>query len=106
MSGATDVLALRCAMEGVDALAQGGLSSIETMARLALARLETPAAYRNMDWLASVLETIAACARDTENCINSEAERVGCNYVDGAQRRRWDAERAARESGQPQGGAA
>lgn len=96
MSGTTDARAIRCALEDIDAQAQGGFSSIETLARLALAHLESPAAYRHMDWLAVILETIASRASDTQNCINSEAERVGCNYVGGAQRRRRDAEAVAR----------
>lgn len=102
----TEVQKLRNALHDVDALAQGGLSSIETLARLALVHLESPAAYRGMDWLAVVLETIAASAGDTMNCINGEAERVGCNYACGAQRRRSDAERTARDVDQPQGDAA
>ena len=106
MSGPTDTQALQIALADVDAIAQGGLSSIETLARLALAHLESPVAYRGMDWLAVVLETIAARAGDTMHCINSEAERVGCNHMGHAQRRRWDAERAARDTGQQQGGAA
>ncbi|MCM2346118.1 MAG: hypothetical protein NDI95_05655 [Acidovorax soli] len=98
MSSANDVQALQNALIDVDALASGGLASIETLARVALARLESPAAYRSLDWLAVVLETIAARALDTSSCINAEAERYGCNHVDEAQRRRWAAEREARDA--------
>ena len=31
------------------------------------------------------------------NCVNSTAEHVGCNHVDDAERRRWDAMQKATE---------
>ena len=104
MRASTDEQALRCTLMDIDVMAQGGLSAIETIARLALARLESPDAYQSMDWLAALLSTISAQAIDLENFINSEAGRHGCNYVDALALRRWDAiaaHRARQEAGLP-----
>lgn len=95
-----DVRALRSALLDVDAMASGALLSIETLAKLALGRLESPSAYQSMDWLAVVLEDIAMRAFDTRNCIGCEAERCGCNFDDEAKRLRLAAEREARNPNQ------
>ena len=91
-----DVRALRSALLDVDAIAKGALLSIETLAKLALYRLESPSAYRSMDWLSVVLEEIAFRASDAQNCISCEAERCGCNFEDEAKRLRLAAEHEAR----------
>lgn len=88
----------------MDCLSQDGFSEISSIAKLALSRLETPDGYNRIDDIANALDAIWKKADDIENCINSEAEEVGCNYTDEAQRRRWEAIRAHREAGK--GGAA
>ena len=93
-----EVQKLRNAVEFIDSLSQCGFSEISSIAKLALARLETPDGYRHLDDIANALNAIWCKAEDIQNCINSQAEEVGCNYVDDAQRRRWDAQRAHRET--------
>lgn len=85
----------------MDGLSQGAFSEIASLARLALLAMEQPATYGNegsLDAIARVLTTIKGKAEDIDNCINTVAEGVGCNYVDAAQQRRWDASRKARNS--------
>ncbi len=82
----------------MDCLSQGGFSEISSIAKLALSRLETPDGYQHLDDIANALAAIWGTAERIQNCINSEAELVGCNYVDDAQRRRWDAQHAHRET--------
>lgn len=92
---------LRGVITDMDALAQGGFGQIASMARLALLALEQPGTYvsaSSMDAIAGVLAAIKSKAEDIDNCINSMAEGAGCNCVDDAQRRRWDALRKGRES--------
>ena len=91
---------LRTAIEEMDGLAQGGFTEIAAMAKLALLAMEQPNAYTNggMDHVATMLSAIWGKALDIENCINSTAENVGCNCVDQAQRRRWNAQRRAKDA--------
>lgn len=92
---------LRCAVTDMDALASSAFNEIASMAKLALLAMEQPATYGNgcsMDDIAHVLSAIKGKAEDIDNCINSIAEGVGCNYVDSAQRSRWEAMRKGRES--------
>ena len=93
---------LRDAITEMDGLAQSAFGQIASMAQLALLAMEQPSTYRRgaggMDHIAHVLEAITAMARDVENCVNATAESVGCNYVDSAQCKRWDAGRKARET--------
>lgn len=92
---------LRNAISEMDGLAQSAFSEIASMATLALLAMEQPSTYANgcaMDAIAHALSAIKSRALDIDNCINSTAEGVGCNYVDAAQRRRWDARRKASES--------
>lgn len=94
-----EVQKLRNAVEFMDCLSQGGFSEIASIAKLALSSLETPDGYRHLDNIANALKAIWGKADNIQNCINSEAEQVGCNYTDDDQRRRWDALRQAREAG-------
>jgi len=94
-----EVQKLRNAVEFMDCLSQDGFSEIASIARIALSSLETPNGYRNLDNIANALKAILGKADDIQNCINGEAEQVGCNYTDDARRRRWDALRQAREAG-------
>jgi len=89
---------LRGVIEFMDCLSQGGLSEISSIAKLALSRLETPDGYDHLDDIANALAAIWGKADETQNCINAEAEQVGCNYIDEAWRRRLTAQRAHREA--------
>jgi hypothetical protein len=89
---------LRCTVQNMDSLSQGGFSEISSIAKLALSSLETPDGYRHLDDIANALAAIWGKAQDIQNCINGEAGEVGCSYADDAQRRRWDAESQARQS--------
>ncbi|MDO8713776.1 MAG: hypothetical protein Q7K13_04770 [Polynucleobacter sp.] len=89
------------AVSEMDGLAQAGFGEIASLARLALLAMEQPETYTRgggMDAIAHVLSSIKGKAEDINNCINVTAEQVGCNFVDDANRRRWDAKREARES--------
>jgi hypothetical protein len=95
---------LREAITEMDSMAQDAFSEIATIAKLALASLETPEGYSNIEGIARVLNFICGKALDAENYINCTAEGVGCNYKDQAMLRRWDAKRKAREIALPVGG--
>lgn len=92
-----DIKKLRSTVESMDCLAQDGFSEISNIAKLALAQLETPDGYRHPEMIARTLRSIWSKADDIENCINSEAEQVGCNYVDDAENRRLEARRTHRQ---------
>lgn len=93
-----EIKKLRSVVNDIDSFSQGGFSAISTIAKFALARLETPAGYEHMDDLARAFEMIWEKAEDIQNIINYEAEQVGCNYTDLDQRRRWAAEEQARDA--------
>ncbi len=93
----SDVRALRNAVRNIDGLSQAGFSEIAAIARLALVCLGTPDGYRHLGNLAHALSAICGKANDIQNCINCEAEEVGCNYVNPNRRRRADAEQRFRE---------
>ncbi|AST27437.1 hypothetical protein [Ralstonia pseudosolanacearum] len=95
---AEDTQDLRYTINTIDAMSQSGFSEIAAIAGLALSRLETPEGYLHLEDIAYALQAIRNKARDIENCINAEAESVGCNYKDAAQRRRFAAHRAAQEA--------
>lgn len=74
---------LRSTIQGMDALSQEGFTHIASIASLAMLALEaggikTPA----QEDVYQALQVISGKAQDIENCINSEAENVGCNYID------------------------
>lgn len=94
-----EVQGLRNTVELMDCLSQGGFSEIAAVASLALKSLETPEGYRHLDDIIHALGAIRAKADDIRNCINCEAEQVGCSYVDDAVRRRRGAQRVAMHSG-------
>lgn len=82
----------------IDSLSQEGFSEISSIARLALAALETPDGYLNPEIIAQALRAIFGKAIDIKNSINCEAEGVGCHYVDDSLRRRNAAQRAVEKS--------
>jgi len=83
------------AVSDMDRRSQTTFGEIATVAKLALERLETPNCLRDTETLATVLSLIWNKALDAQNYINCEAERVGCNYQDQAQRKRYEAFRIA-----------
>lgn len=83
---------LRDAIQSMDGLSQEGFSEISSIARLALFRLETPDGHRHMDIIAHALRAIHGKAETIKNCINCEAEHVGCNHIDQAAIRSLDAQ--------------
>jgi hypothetical protein len=83
---------LRSTIELLDALSQEGFSEISAIASLALARMETPGCYHSLGDIAYALIAIKSKAEDIENCINAEAEGVGCNHIDQSHRQRMAAE--------------
>jgi hypothetical protein len=94
---ATDELqTLRSAVQMADALSQGGMSKIASIARVVLKSLELPGGETRLEDIAQALITIEEIASLTEDQINSHAEEVGCNYLDDRAGRRMDARRAAR----------
>lgn len=93
-----DVAKLRQVVSDIDCMSQDGFSKISTVAKLALSLLETPEGHSHLDDIATALELISCTAENSQDCINSEAETVGCNYIDEAQRRRWAAALRAGEA--------
>ena len=93
----TDLNKLQSVIEDMDALAQGGFSEISALAKLALAALQTPQGYRDIESIVQALQAIRGKAEDINNCINYTAETVGCNYKDERLYSRYGAQRAARE---------
>ncbi|ATE59099.1 hypothetical protein [Thauera sinica] len=88
---------LQAAITDMDGFAQGGLSEISAIAKLALAAMETPDGYRHPEMIAQALSAIWGKAESIENCINTTAEKVGCNYRDPDAERRYAAYRTAFE---------
>ncbi len=86
---------LRMAVETIDNLSQDGFSDISAIAQLALHWLESPRGCANLEVIAQALTLIHGKASDIKDCINAEAEAVGCNYTDPALTRRRRATAAA-----------
>ena len=87
-SVAPTVPQLRDAIESMDSLSESGFSEIASIAKMALAYLETPNVALHVEDIANALSAIQGKAEDIKNCINYQAEEVGCNYVDEAKIRR------------------
>lgn len=81
-TSSSDITRLQAAITDMDCLAQSGFSEISAIAKLALAALETPDSYTNLEIIAQALRAIWVKADDIENCVNFAAEQVGCNYKD------------------------
>ena len=80
----------------LDALCQEGFAQIGAAARSALRGLEAPGGWNAND-LVMLLRIIASKADDIENCINAQAEAVGCNWTDDELRRTAEAWSASRQ---------
>ena len=98
-----DVKTLRNTVQTMDSLSQDGFSEISAIAKLALAMLEQPDGYRHPELIAMALRNIWSKSDMIVNCINCEAEAVGCNYIDESLRRRYAARTQAQqpEAAQP-----
>jgi hypothetical protein len=77
-----EVQKLRDTIQLLDNYSQHGFSQIAAIARIILLSLETKSAYSHFDDIAIALEAIIEKADDIKNCINSEAENTGCNFID------------------------
>lgn len=82
---------LRWEFSLVDAMSQEVLSGISATARLSLLALETPEGWKNADQLVAVLQLVAERADTLQDQISATAERLGCSWIDEAQRRRANA---------------
>ncbi len=71
---------LRATIRDIDALSQEGFSQISAIASLALLAMKDDPARNAVD-VEHALRVICGKANDIEDCINAEAERVGCNHV-------------------------
>jgi len=86
---------LRETITEMDSMSQGAFSEIATIAKLALASLETLEGCNDIDSIARILSAIWGKALDADSYINSMAEGVACHYKDEAMIRRWDARNKA-----------
>lgn len=83
--------ALRSTVELIDSVSQDAFDRIKALCKLTLLAMEQRARPVEMEDLARVLKQIEQAAEEAENCINVEAENVGCNYKDEEWIRRIDA---------------
>lgn len=97
-SKSNDIRRLQAAVYDIDALSQCGFSEISGIAKLALVALEHPDGYLHPEIIAQAFSAIWSKAENIENCINSEAEEVGCNYSDQDAERRYSAHSIARQN--------
>ncbi|MCM1128972.1 MAG: hypothetical protein NC211_03705 [Alistipes senegalensis] len=95
-STAVSIETLQGTIETIDCFASDALPEIVSIAKLALAYMETPAASRYPENIANALSAIWGKAEMLQNDINYAAEEVGCNYVNKAMRRRYAALNAAK----------
>lgn len=72
---------LQQAITNMDSLSQDGFSEIAAIARITIKALEGGACVRPIEDVIKILDIIWAKANDIENCINGEAEDVGCHYM-------------------------
>ncbi len=93
MNEQQQIAQLRSSINAIDSLSQDGFSEISVIARLALVAMESKRGYSSVD-LALALQAIWKKAEDFENCINCEAENLGCNWIDEAASRRRNAQAA------------
>ncbi|WP_374625080.1 hypothetical protein [Pandoraea sp.] len=79
-------------------LARYGFEEIRAIAKLALMALETPAGQDSVETLARAFEAIWGISESVEDAISSNAEGVGCTYVDSRFERRSKAMLEARHA--------
>jgi hypothetical protein len=89
--------ALRSTLELVDNMSQDAFGRIKSLCKVALIAMEQQSRPVEMEDLAQILKQIEQASEEAENCINVEAESLGCNYKDQAWYRRIDARHAWRQ---------
>lgn len=75
-----------------------GVRQINSIAKLALAAMESPSTYLHPRNLAETLNAICWISESTEGCVSSNADDAGCPYRDEHSERRFAAFRAAEEA--------
>lgn len=88
---------LSSALHEVDRFVQQGCAEVSALAQLALAWLENPDAYRQMELVARALEAIRNSADALAEYAGSEARAVHCGFEDMAEGRRSEAAKVAAE---------
>jgi len=78
---------LRHAVELMDCLSQEGFGQIAAMARCAEAFVDQSPDAPQPDTLRQVLRAIRGKADDIQNCINVQADEVGCAWLEQLVRR-------------------
>lgn len=78
---------LKKAVNMMDALSQEGFDQIIAISGLILRSLEIP--DPDLNDISYAVKAIKGKADDIMNCINCEAENVGCNYKDDTRRKRY-----------------
>lgn len=94
---ATTPQKLSSALQEVDRFVQQGCAEVSALAQLALAWLENPDAYRQLELVARALETIRNSADSLAEYAGSEARAVNCGFEDAAEGRRSEAAKVAAE---------
>ncbi len=93
-----DIEALKCTVEMVDSIAQDAFSRIKSLCAVTLLAMHQHDRPIALEDIAQILRQIEQASDEAENCINSEAESVGCNYEDKEWHRRIAARAAWREA--------
>jgi len=93
-----DIEALRSTLRLVDNVSNDSFGRIKSLCAVALLAMEQHRKPVDMEHLARILVHIEVVCDDARNCINYEAETVGCDYKDEAWLRRIDARAAWREA--------
>lgn len=93
----SEIKKLQDIVESMDHLSQNGFSEIAAIAQLAKERIERLDYYSDLEDVAIALGSIRGRALDIQNCINCEAESVGCHYIPEDRERLW-VERKVREA--------
>lgn len=88
---------LETAVSNIYGLATDGFSKIEAIAKLALLAMQTPAAYRHPENIATAFKAIWDIAQTNQSCVESETDEVGCKDDDQAFELRFAARLAAKE---------
>jgi hypothetical protein len=81
MAKATELSTLRQTIRQMDALSQEGFTDVAAIAKLIKVALEAANFSDPKKMIFPALGQIVDRAGDAENCINSEAEEVECNFV-------------------------
>ena len=81
---------LQSTIESIDSLSQYGFSRISSIAKIAIMALESPTQnLKTPENIRNALSAIAGMADDVENCINAEAESVGCDHKESKHVNHW-----------------